>query len=333
MSHIQPVGSFGFNNPFQGVGSAPNSSTSNGVNAGAGTTTITEESLTISVEINSSGGPTTSSSPNSSSGTPTSGASSQGSDLFANLLNQLQTALQDLLQAFGGQTAGASNTAGGVGTNGTNGTSDTGTTGTGTTSTGTTGTGTADAGTTGPSVADTGTTGAGTSGTVTTSTGSTSGSSSTNTTGGTNPTGSDSNTPATSGTTSDITIATITFDSIEITTGGTPSGTPAGTPAGTTTGTNSNPTGNTNSSTNTLQLFEQVISVVGSVFQQNGIGSSQTSSASESPLASFLGQNGLTPHQFSHGLYRSLQENGGTGFNFAHIFRNASSGQNFNSFA
>src|SRR5579862_2457706 len=129
MSHINPVGSFGFSNPFQGVGSAPNSSTSNGVNGSAGTTTITEESLTISLEVDSSGGSTTpsSSTPSSSSPTPTSGTSSQGSDLFANLLNQLQTALEDLLQAFGGQTAGTPTTAGTTNTTGTTGTGTTGT--------------------------------------------------------------------------------------------------------------------------------------------------------------------------------------------------------------
>jgi hypothetical protein len=275
MSHIYPVGSFGSSNPFQGVGSAADLSTSSGVNGGSGTT-ITEDSLTIVLGINSSGGSTTSSSPNSSSGTPTSGASSPGSDLFANLVNQIETALQDVLQAFEGKTTGASTTSGGTGTTGTG----------------------------------------------ATGTGSTSGSGSSNTTGGTSQTGSDSNTPATSGTTSDITIAAITIDSIEVTTGGATSGT--------TTGTDSNSTGDTNSNNNALQLLEQIFSALVNVFQQNGIGSSQTSSAPESPLASFLGQNGLTPDQFSQGVFASLQQNGGTGFSLAHIFQNARSGQNLN---
>jgi hypothetical protein len=259
---------------------------SSGVNGGSGTT-ITEDSLTIVLDINSSGGGSTNSStPNSTSGAPASGASNSGSDLFANLLNQIQTALQDVLQAFEGQATGASTASGGTGTAGTS------TAGTSTTSTGTA------------------------------STGSTSGSGSSNTTGGTNQTGSDSNTPATSGTTSDITIAAITIDSIEVTTGGTTSGT--------TTGTGTNATPGTNANTNVLQLLEQIFSALGSVFQQNGIGSSQTSSAAESPLATFLGQNGLTPGQFSQGVFASLQQNGGTGFSLADIFQSASSGQNLN---
>jgi hypothetical protein len=295
MSHIYPVGSFGSSNPFQGVGSAPNSSTSSGVNGGSGTT-ITEDSLTIVLDVNSSGGSTTSPSPNSSSGTPTSGASSPGSDLFANFLNQIETALQDVLQAFEGQTTGASTASGGTGTAGT-GTTSTGSTSTGSTSTGSTSTGS-------------------------TSTGSTSGSGSSNTTGGINQTGSDSNPPATSGTTSDITIAAITIDSIEVTSGGTTSGA--------TNGTGTNATPDTNANTNPLQLLEQVFSALSSVFQQNGIGSSQTSTAADSPLATFLGQNGLTPGQFSQGVFASLQQNGGTGFSLAQIFQNAPSGQNLN---
>jgi hypothetical protein len=84
---------------------------------------------------------------------------------------------------------------------------------------------------------------------------------------------------------------------------------------------------------NALQLLEQVFSALGNVFQQNGLGSSQASSASQSPLASFLGQNGLTPDQFSQGIFSSLQQNGGTGFSLAHIFQNAPAGQNLNLFA
>src|ERR1700689_1101660 len=126
MSHISPVGSFGSSNWLQGVGSTANSSASSGVNAGSGTT-ITEESFAI-VDINFSGpslsdaSPTssaTSSGLSSSSGTSTpsksnSGTSSSGSSLFANLLNQIQTALQDVLQAFEGNTTGASTPSGGT---------------------------------------------------------------------------------------------------------------------------------------------------------------------------------------------------------------------------
>lgn len=79
-----------------------------------------------------------------------------------------------------------------------------------------------------------------------------------------------------------------------------------------------------------MQSLEQIFVALGSVFQQNGIGSSQTSSAPESPLATFLGQNGLTPDQFSQGVFASLQQNGGTGFSLAHIFQNAPLGQNLN---
>jgi hypothetical protein len=288
MSHIYPVGSFGSSNPFQGVGSAFKSSTSSGVNGGSGTT-ITEDSLTIVLGINSSGGGSTNSStPNSTSGTPTSGASNSGSDLFANLLNQIETALQDVLQAFEGKPTGASTTSG-------------------STSTATTGAAT---------------TGTSSTGTSSTSAGSTYGSGSSNTTGATNQTGSDANTPATPGTTSDIAIAAITIDSIEVTTGGTTSGT--------TTGTDSTSTPDTNSNSNSLQSLEQIFVALGSVFQQNGIGSSQTSSAPESPLATFLGQNGLTPDQFSQGVFASLQQNGGMGFSLAHIFQNAPLGQNLN---
>jgi hypothetical protein len=293
MSHLYPVGSFSSSDPFQGVGSAPSSSTSSGVNGGSGTT-ITEDSLTIVLDINSSGGGSTNSStPNSTSGTPTSGASNSGSDLFANLLNQIETTLQNVLQAFEGKTTGASTTSGSTGTV-----------------------------TTGTSTTGTSTTGTSTTGTSTASTGSTYASGSSNTTGATNQEGSDSNTPTTSGTTSDIAIAAITIDSIEVTTGGTT--------AGTTTGTDSTSTPDTNSNTNSLQSLEQIFAALGSVFQQNGIGSSQTSSAPESPLATFLGQNGLTPDQFSQGVFASLQQNGGTGFSLAYIFQNAPLGQNLN---
>ncbi len=103
-----------------------------------------------------------------------------------------------------------------------------------------------------------------------------------------------------------------------------------------TTGTDPNSTGETNSSNNDLQLLQQVFTALSNVFQQNGLGSSQTSSASgasQSPLQSFLGQNGLTPDQFSQGLFSSLQQNGGTGYSLANIFQNAQSGQILNTLA
>jgi hypothetical protein len=293
MSQLSPVGSFSSSNPLQGVGSAFNLSTSSGVNGGSGTT-ITEDSLTIVLETTSSGGGSTNSStPNSTSGTPTSGASNSGSDLFANFLNQIETALQDVLQAFQGNTTGASTTSGSTGTS---------------------------------------TTGTSTAGTGTTNTGSTSASGSSNTTEGTNQTGSDSNTSATSGTTSDITIAAITIESIEVTSGGTTSGTTTGTDSSATPATTAASPA-TNSTPDALQLLERIFSALDSVFQQNGVGSSQTSSAAESPLATFLGQNGLTPGQFSQGVFASLQQNGGTAFSLADIFQNASSGQNLNALA
>jgi hypothetical protein len=313
MSHISPVGSFGSSNWLQGLGSTANSSASSGVNAGSGTT-ITEDSFAI-VDINFSGislsdGSPTSSSPNSSSGanssgtsttgTSNSGTSSSGSSLFANLLNQIDTALQDVLQALGGNTTGAQAASGG----------------TGTASTGATGTGATGAGSTSS---------AGPSNTTTSNT-TPSNTTPANTTGATDQTESDSDTPATSGSTSDITITAISIESVEVTTDG---ASPA-TTTPTTTGTASNSTGNTNSSNNDLQLLQQVFSALSNVFQQNGIGSSQTSSASQSPLASFLGQNGLTPDQFSQGLFSSLQQNGGTGFSLAQVFQNAPSGQNLN---
>jgi hypothetical protein len=86
-------------------------------------------------------------------------------------------------------------------------------------------------------------------------------------------------------------------------------------------------------------LLQQVFSALSNVFQQNGLGSSQTSNAdqtsnaTQSPLASFLGQNGLTPDQFTQGLFSSLQQNGGTGFNLSQIFQNAQSGQILNTLA
>jgi hypothetical protein len=322
MSHISPAGSFGSSNWLQGAGSTANSSASSGVNAGSGTS-ITEASFAI-IDINVSGVPfsdgspssssLTSSSPSSATGTSTpstsnSGTSSSGSSLFANLLNQIDTALQSVLQAFEGNATGASTTTGGTGTAST-GATDTGATGTGATGTGAIGT------------AATGTGSTSSSGPSNTTPFNTTPS---NTTGGTSQTGSDSNTPATSGSTSDVIVAAISIESIEVTTGGASSDS--------TTGTDSNATGGTNSSSNPLQLLEQALSALSNVFQQNGIGSSQTSSASQSPLATFLGQNGLTPDQFSQGVFASLQQNGGTGFSLANIFQNAPTGQNLNLFA
>jgi hypothetical protein len=80
-------------------------------------------------------------------------------------------------------------------------------------------------------------------------------------------------------------------------------------------------------------LLQQVFTALSNVFQQNGLGASQTSSASQSPLATFLGQNGLTPDQFGQGLFSSLQQNGGTGYSLSQIFQNAQSGQILNTLA
>jgi len=87
-------------------------------------------------------------------------------------------------------------------------------------------------------------------------------------------------------------------------------------------------------------LLQQVFSALSNVFQQNGLGSSQTSSTSDqtsstsqSPLTAFLGQNGLTSDQFSQGLFSSLQQNGGTGYSLSQIFQNAQSGQILNTLA
>jgi hypothetical protein len=109
--------------------------------------------------------------------------------------------------------------------------------------------------------------------------------------------------------------------------------TTGGAGSATTTPTDANATGGTNSSSNPSQLFEQALSALSNVFQQNGLGSSQASSASQSPLASFLGQNGLTPDQFSQGIFSSLQQSGGTGYSLANIFQNAQSGQILNTLA
>jgi hypothetical protein len=317
MSHISPAGSFGFNNWFQGVGSAGNSQAPSGANGaanGGSNATITEESFAI-VDINFSGPALSAASPtslstnsssdqNSTSATSTpdtsnSSTPSSGSDLFTNLLNQIQTALQDVLQAFEGNTTGAP-TASGNTSPASAGTSGTAATGTGSTSS------------SDPAIATT---------PITTQPNTVS----SNATGSTNPAGTDPNTPATSGETTNVIVAAISIESIDVTTGGQ-------SPA-TTTGTDSSSTGNngnTNSSNSDLQLLQQVFSSLSSVFQQNGLGSSQTSSAQQSPLAGFLGQNGLSPDQFTQGLFSSLRQNGGTGFDLSQIFQNVQSGQNLN---
>lgn len=302
MSQISPAGSFGSLNWLQGLGSTANSSASNGVNAGSGAT-ITEESFAI-VDINFSGpslsaASPTSSSPNASSGTSTpdtstSGASSSGSDLFTNLLNQIQTALQDVLQALGGNTTGAPTTSGSTGTVSTD------TTGTGATGSAATGTGST------PSSGSSITTSPDTTQSSTASSDATAA----------------ANTQENSISPSDFTITAISIESVDVTT--------SEANPGTTTPTDSNSTGATTSSNNDLQLLQQVFASLSNVFQQNGLGSSQTSSAAESPLTAFLGQNGLTPDQFSQGLFSSLQQNGGTGFSLAQIFQNTPSGQNLN---
>jgi len=224
------------------------------------------------------------------------------------LLNQIDTALQDVLQALGGNTTGASTTSGDTDAASTDAT-DTGATGTGTTSTGSTSSST-------PS---------NTTPSITTPS---------NTTASTNQTGSASNIQETSVSPSDFTITAISIESVEVTTGGASSATTTPTDSTSTTGSNS--TGGTNSSNNDLQLLQQVFTALSDVFQQNGLGSSQTSSASsasQSPLQSFLGQNGLTPDQFGQGLFSSLQQNGGTGYSLANIFQNAQSGQILNTLA
>jgi len=310
MSQISSAGSFGSFNWLQALGSTANSSASSGVtsgaNAGSGTT-ITEESFAI-VDINFSGpalsdaSPTSSSASSSTPSTSNSDSSSSGSSLFANLLNQIDTALQDVLQALGGNTTGASTTSGDTDAASTD-AADTGATGTGAT-------GTASTSSSSPSI---------TTPSVTTPS---------NTTAGTNPTGSAANAQETSVPPSDITITAISIEAVEVTTGGASSDP--------TTGTDPNSTGGTNSSNNDLQLLQQVFTALSNVFQQNGLGSSQTSSASsasQSPLQSFLGQNGLTPDQFGQGLFSSLQQNGGTGYSLANIFQNAQSGQILNTLA
>jgi hypothetical protein len=211
------------------------------------------------------------------------------------LLNQIDTALQDVLQALGGNTTGAQAASGGTGTASTGATS------------------TASTSSSGPS---------NTTPSNTTSS---------NTTAGTNQTGSASNAQETSVPPSDITITAISIESVEVTTGGASSDPTTPTDSNSTTGSNS--TGDTNSSNNDLQLLQQVFTALSNVFQQNGLGASQTSSASQSPLATFLGQNGLTPDQFGQGLFSSLQQNGGTGYSLANIFQNAQSGQILNTLA
>lgn len=325
MSQISSAGSFGSINWLQGQGTVINSSASNGVNAGS-SLTITEESFAI-VDINFSGAPlsgvsptstATSSDPSSSSGASTtdpsnsaasnSGTTSSQSSLFADLLNQIQTALQSVLQALEGNTAGGSANSGAPSATSTN-----------SSSTDATGTGATD-----PAATGAGSTSSSDPSNTTLSNTTSPDATSSDATAGTDQTGSTSNTPANAGQTTEVIVAAISIESVEVT--------PAGKSLATSAPTDSNATGNTHSSNKDLQLLQQVFSALGNVFQQNGLGSSQTSNGSQSPLANFLNQNGLTPHQFTNELFSSLQQNGGRGFSLGHIFQNAQSGQNLNLF-
>jgi hypothetical protein len=143
MSSISNVGSLGSNNLFQFLagleGQYGSQSPTSSTNGASGNNGSISENLTITLNFNESGGSNTTAGTNSSSGATDSTDSSQGSNVFANLLSDIESAVQNVLQEFEANGEGTTTTSGstsgsGSTTSGTTATTDTTTTtGTGTT--------------------------------------------------------------------------------------------------------------------------------------------------------------------------------------------------------